>query len=75
MQLIIDQAQKELKNHGSYEFPVLISYERLSYFDTKEFPWHWHPEIELTLIIEGDIAYQVNDNIYHLRAVGFFCKP
>ena len=33
MQLIIDQAQKELKNHGSYEFPVLISYERLSYFD------------------------------------------
>lgn len=75
MQLIIDQAQKELKNHGSYEFPVLISYERLSYFDTKEFPWHWHPEIELTLIIEGDIAYQVNDNIYHLRAgEGLFCN-
>lgn len=75
MQLIIDQAQKELKNHGSYEFPVLISYERLSYFDTHEFSWHWHPEIELTFVIEGDIAYQVNDNLYNLRAgEGLFCN-
>ncbi len=75
MQLKIDHEQKELKPHGSYEFPVLISYERLSYFDTKEFLWHWHPEIELTLVLEGDIAYRVNDNLYHLKAgEGLFCN-
>ncbi len=75
MQLKIDYEQKELKPHGSYEFPVLISYERLSYFDTKEFLWHWHPEIELTLVLEGDIAYRVNDNLYHLTAgEGLFCN-
>lgn len=75
MQLQIGGDQKELKSHGSYGFPVLVSYERLSYFDTGEFPWHWHPEIELTLIMEGDIAYQVNDNLYHLKAgEGLFCN-
>lgn len=75
MQLQIDQEQKEIKAHGSYGFPVLVSYERLSYFDTWEFPWHWHPEIELTLVMEGDIAYQANDSLYHLKAgEGLFCN-
>lgn len=75
MQLQLDREQKELKSHGSYEFPVLVSYERLSYFDTGEFPWHWHPEIELTLVMDGEIAYQVNDNLYYLKAgEGLFCN-
>lgn len=75
MQLQLDREQKELKSHGSYGFPVLVSYERLSYFDTGEFPWHWHPEIELTLVMEGEIAYQVNDSLYHLKAgEGLFCN-
>ncbi len=75
MQLQIDQKQKELKSHGSYGFPVLISYEKLSYFDTGEFPWHWHPEIELTLVMEGRIAYQVNDSLYYMKAgEGMFCN-
>lgn len=75
MRLQIDQEQKEIKRHGSYEFPVLVSYEKLSYFDTGEFPWHWHPEIELTLVMEGEISYQVNDSLYHLReGEGLFCN-
>lgn len=75
MQLQIDGEQKEIKRHGSYEFPLLVSYERLSWFDTGEFPWHWHPEIELTLVMEGEIAYQANENLYHLKAgEGLFCN-
>lgn len=75
MRLQLDGKQKELKSHGSYGFPVLVSYERLSYFDTGEFPWHWHPEIELTLVMEGEIAYQVNDSLYYLKAgEGLFCN-
>lgn len=75
MRLQIDREQKEIKSHGSYGFPVLVSYEKLSYFDTGEFPWHWHPEIELTLVMEGEIAYQVNDSLYYLKAgEGLFCN-
>ncbi|MBS6397432.1 MAG: helix-turn-helix transcriptional regulator [Clostridiales bacterium] len=75
MKLNINQEQKEIKEHGNYGFPLLVSYERLSYFDTWSFPWHWHPEIELTLVMEGEIAYQVNESVYHLRkGEGLFCN-
>lgn len=75
MQLQIDGEQKEIKSHGSYGFPVLVSYEKLSCFDTGEFPWHWHPEIELTLVMDGRIAYRVNDSLYELEAgEGLFCN-
>lgn len=75
MQLQINQEKKELKPHGNYGFPLLVSYERLSYFETGSFLWHWHPEVELTLVMDGEIAYQVNDNLYHLKkGQGLFCN-
>ncbi len=75
MQIETNREKKETKLHGSYGFPMLVSYERLSYFETGAFAWHWHPEIELTMIMEGEIAYQVNDTLYHLKAGdGLFCN-
>ncbi len=50
MQIITDPAGKELKKHGDSSFPFLVSYERLSGYETGSFLWHWHPEIELTYI-------------------------
>ena len=75
MQILTDHDQKELKPHGSFSFPLLISHERLSAFDLRSFCWHWHPEIELTLVTSGDILYQVNDKVYHLHeGQGLFCN-
>lgn len=28
--------------------------------------WHWHPEVELTLILSEKIEYQINDATYTL---------
>ncbi|MFQ9703854.1 MAG: AraC family ligand binding domain-containing protein [Enterocloster clostridioformis] len=47
---------------------VLVSDEALSRFYTSSFQWHWHAEIELTLITEGTMVYQINDRIFHPRA-------
>lgn len=67
MQIQTNEAQKEMKSHGSFEFPLHISYEVLSRYERNSFLWHWHPEIEMTFIQEGEILYQVNDRTYHLR--------
>lgn len=75
MQIQINSDKRELKSHGSFGFPVYISYEKLSNYERGSFAWHWHPEIELTLILSGKIIYQVNDRIYELEAgQGLFCN-
>lgn len=75
MELRVNKEKRELKSHGTYEFPVNISRKRISSYETGSFPWHWHDEIELTLILSGEIDYRVNDTGYHLRAgEGLFCN-
>lgn len=68
MQIITKANQKEVKEHGNYSFPVNISIEKIQSYDHGSFLWHWHPEIELTWIISGEIVYQINDTTYVLSA-------
>lgn len=75
MQLEINKHQKELKSHGCFEFPVFVSHEILSQYEHGSFIWHCHPEIELTLVLEGSIQYQINNQTYLLsEGDGLFCN-
>ncbi len=75
MQLHTEKDQKEIKKHGNYEFPVHISLEKIQSYEQNSFPWHWHPEIELTWIMSGQIEYFVNDEKYFLKeGDGLFCN-
>lgn len=66
MQIITDQFQKEKKEHGNYSFPFLISREKLSKYESGSFLWHWHPEIELTLLVSGEMIYKINNDTFHI---------
>lgn len=67
MQILTDPSRKELKKHGSDNFPFLVSQEKLSRYESGSFLWHWHPEIEITCIRTGQMCYKVNDRIFHLK--------
>ena len=67
MQIITNQFQKELKQHGNEQFPFLVSYQKLSEYESGSFMWHWHPEIEITYVQKGTMCYKVNHIVYHLK--------
>lgn len=75
MKLHTEKDQKEIKKHGNYEFPVHVSLEKIQAYEQNSFPWHWHPEIELTWIISGQIEYFVNNEKNLLsQGEGLFCN-
>ena len=67
MRIITNQFQKELKQHGNEQFPFLVSYQKLSEYESGSFMWHWHPEIEITYVRKGTMCYKVNNLVYHLK--------
>lgn len=75
MQIQTDRNQKEIKLHGTYDFPVRVSHEHLSAYERGSFMWHWHPELEWTYVLDGEIGYQVNQQIHVLKAgQGLLCN-
>lgn len=67
------QTQSNLKenfSHGDYSFPVDIHKDYFPPFrETKErhyIPCHWHPEVEILLVTEGSLHYQVDLEEYDI---------
>ena len=77
VQIHTEKNQKEIKRHGNYEFPVNISPESIQSYEQGYFLWHWHPEIEITKIVSGEMEYHINEKTYnldHIRADGVLCQ-
>lgn len=68
MQINTEKNQKEIKAHGDFTFPVNISVENIQSYEQGSFLWHWHPEVEITWIMSGEMEYHVNDRAYFLKA-------
>ena len=68
MQIQTTQNRKEIKEHGDYAFPVSFSLESIQAYELGKFLWHWHPEIELTLFLSGEMESHIHDSVYTLKA-------
>lgn len=67
IQIITQDNKKEVKEHGNFAFPVNVSVEKIESYEQGSFLWHWHPEIELTWIMSGELEYQINHENYLLK--------
>lgn len=67
-QLNIDENLLERKTKN-YAWPFICGKKplRLSNYEDGRFACHWHNEPELTVVLDGEMEYQANDRIYHLR--------
>lgn len=75
MELKINEYGQELKHHGTFGFPVKADRKWISSYATGSFPWHWHNELELTLVLSGAMEYRINETDFLLRAGdGLFCN-
>lgn len=67
MQIQTGKNKQELKEHGKYEFPVNVCVESIQAYERGSFLWHWHKEVELTLVLSGKMEYRINEEIYEME--------
>lgn len=68
--LIIDNTGRELIEHGSSAFPMACYYDDLN---ENEVPWHWHEELEIGILLEGEACLCAGNEKYTLHpGEGFF---
>ena len=65
--------QREIKQHGTYEFPVAVYHYIMSDCVMGYINWHWHEEIQLSLVTKGAICFYADGQQYVIReGEGFF---
>lgn len=62
----VDKFQKELCTHGTAGFPMTVHHDRLWTFEGNAIPCHWHDDLEIVLVRQGSIRYQIHDKSYVL---------
>lgn len=56
---IVDSSLHETKKHGTDGFPFAVYLDDFSHFQNGYICWHWHDEVQFTLIIEGEFTCQI----------------
>lgn len=65
-----DRTERELKRHGTTDFPVACYRDDLS---ANEVPWHWHDELEIGVVVSGSSVVSTGTETIAVSAgEGFF---
>ena len=65
--ILVDSARRELEKHGTETFPMTVNHDDLWSFEGKNVPIHWHNDLEINLIREGEAVFQVYQECYRVR--------
>lgn len=68
----INESKKELIPHGSLAFPCAGYQEPYSMDGKREFPWHWHEEMEMIYAKSGVLTVQIPGKSFQLKKGDFF---
>ncbi|MDR1220143.1 MAG: cupin domain-containing protein, partial [Treponema sp.] len=52
--------------YTSFNLPIRSIIGRLSSFLGYAADWHWHPELEFIIVLEGEMTYHVNSKLFSL---------
>ena len=66
--LLIDSDLQEEIPYISSEYACYTCYEQCDLHPDGKVPWHWHPEVELTLVLQGRVRVLVNNEEYYIEA-------
>ena len=53
-----NENNEELVQHGDYEFPCAIYFSDIDIYTASEIAWHWHKEIEIVVLYEGNVSLE-----------------
>ena len=71
MELKDDRSEKITYDRSDY--PIYIRQGLLSYYPDYSAPIHWHDDIELIAVLDGEMNYNVNGEIVKLqKGAGIF---
>lgn len=65
--ILVDSARRELEKHGTETFPMTVNHDDLWSFEGKNVPIHWHNDLKINLIREGEAVFQVYQKSYRVR--------
>lgn len=60
----VDENLRELREHGTAFFPFEVNHDEPMKFQERYIRCHWHDDLELSLLLEGQAVYQVNGISY-----------
>lgn len=56
LKILTDESYREVQPHGNIDFPFHYYYENVWEFDFHCIAWHWHREIEIIYVKEGNTS-------------------
>lgn len=56
---IVDNMLHEVKKHGTDGFPIAVYEDDFAYFEQGMICWHWHEELQFSMVKEQNIAFDV----------------